>query len=239
MTGRQVAYSASTILIILLLFVTMLMLATVGRRGRVHPAGDGLRISIISSPEEAYRRWHASGERGRVVVSVSRWLNFVDIDDGALIPKGNPVPLRVTNLAAGLEKLLSPENFLCLAVKTGIAREIIHLVPDEEYPARLASVREVEGAMLKGDAIMAPYIGTPRRITTLRRFKRGGEPVLLYLNASYFRYSTPEDVLAQLRKSSVSIDAAVLCLSDRDPAVSPEERDRLRRFALLLEGAIK
>lgn len=236
MTVRPAAYGASAIFIVVLFVVTVLALSAVGRRGRAPAVGDGTRVVMVSSPEDVYRCWYATGERGRVVVSLSRWLNFVDIDEGPLLPKGNPVPLRVTNLAAGVRKQLSPENFLCLAVKTGIAREIIHLVPDEEYPARVAAVGVVEGALLQGDTISVPYIGTPRRITTLKKFRREGEPVLLYLNASYFRHYAPETVMEQLRLSAVRFDGAVLCLSDGDPAVSPEERDRLRRFARLLKG---
>lgn len=224
--------------IFLLCFLGALLLAVaVGRGGRSAPPPTGGGIAVVDRPEEVYRRWHAAGEHGRVVVAVSRWLNFVDIDSGRILPVHNPQPLRVTNLAVEGEKQLSERNFLTLAVLRGVAREVINLVPEREYAAREASVRDVEGARASGGVIAIPYLGTPRRIATFASLPPRDETVLLYVNASFFRELQPEELLALLKEKHVRADDTVLCLSLGDSEVTDDERGRLRRFAgLLREG---
>lgn len=216
-------------------FLAVLLLLTVtGRSGRSSGHLSGKRAVFLSNPEDAYLRWHGAGQRGRIVIGISRWLNFVDIDTTRIITARNPKPLRVTNLAAGAEKQLSARNFMAVAVMNGIIREIIHVVPEAEYPDRVAAVSAVKGATVRANHISVPHLGTPRRITTLKGVEGYGEPVLLYLNASFFRYYTPEEVLAHLKGTALHIDEAVLCLSLDDAEVTEEERDRLRRFADLM-----
>jgi len=218
-------------------FLAVLLLLTVtGRSGRSSGPLSGNRPVIVSNPEDAYLRWHGAGQRGRIVIGISRWLNFVDIDTTRIIPARNPKPLRVTNLAAGAEKQLSARNFLTVAVMNGIAREIIHLVPEAEYPDRAAVVRKGSGARVRDGVISIPYLGTPRRITTVESLQPFDEKVLLYVNASFFRYLQPEELLTLLKSKNIRADDTVLCLSVGDSEVTDGERARLRRFAELLRG---
>jgi hypothetical protein len=234
-TGRN-AYLVWALAATGLLCAALLLVTAVGRSGRVY-AHHPEKPVMVNSPEDAYRRWRKAGLNGRVVISISRWLNFVDINSALIIPVRNPKPLLVRNVAHEAEKQLSAKNFLKIAVLNGVAREVIHVVPETEYPDKVAAVREVEGATARGDAIFAPDHGTPRRITTLKGLKRAGEPVLLYLNASFFRYHTPEEVLEGLKRAEIAADDVVLCLSANDPDVTEAERDRLRRYADLAGGA--
>lgn len=221
-----------------LLLAVLVLLTVAGRSGRGSGPLPAKRVVIINNPEDTYRRWQGDGQRGRVVIAASRWLNFVDINSSLIIPIRNPQPLRVTNLAKGAEAQLSAKNFLNIAVLNGVAREIIHVVPEAEYPDRLAAVRAVEGAIARADDILVPHFGTPRRISTFKGFKVPAEPVLLYLNASFFKYHQPEELLEKLKKTGLQIDETVLCLSSDDSEVTAEERARLRRFAELAGGGI-
>lgn len=191
---------------------------------------------MVANPENAYQRWHAHGEHGRIVVALSRWLNFVETDEK--IPNRNPVPLHVMNLAVDAAKQLSSQNFLYLAVRSGIAREIIHVVPESGYVERLANVKETEGAKAREHDILAPHIGTPRRITTLTNLSmKSREPVLLYINASFFSEYEPKELLFHLKRAGVRASDIVLCLSEHDDQVKKRERERLKEFAELLENA--
>lgn len=233
--------SKLTIILICLIagifFSVLLLITVVGRSGRIFASIPGKQTVIVNTPEDAYKRWRGVGQRGRVVISASRWLNFVEIDSLPIIPTRNPKPLKVTNLARGAEKQLSSENFLNVALLNGIVREVIHVVPEAEYSDRVAAVHEVEGASTHSNDILVPHFGSPRRITTLKGLNTIGEPVLLYLNASFFRYNTPEEVLEQLKNKGLRPDDTVLCLSVDDAEVTQSERDRLLRFADLAGSA--
>lgn len=229
-------YAQWSILILCFISASAYLLSTKGKGGRkpAPPIPDMRQnFAFVDNPEQAYLRWKTRGEHGRIVVSLSRWLNFVEPVEK--LPTDNPVPLRVTNLAKETEKLLSAENFLFMTVRSGIAREIIHVVPESGYAARLDGVKQVEGAIERKHDILVPYIGTPRRITIPTNLVMGNEPVLLYVNASVFSDYEPKELLKLLRHAGLKASEIVLCQSADDTQVTAQEHARLTEFATLLE----
>lgn len=229
-------YTAYTVIIIISAIISLLLMALTGSKARQTSqsvAQQNRRIVMVDSPDDVFRLWRKSNEQGRIVVSISRWLNFVEIED--ITPKDNPVPLHVTNLALDAEKQLSPENFLTVAVRSGIAREIIHVVNESGFASRLEAVGQVEGAKARPHGILIPFIGTPRTITIPTYLKMAhSEPVLLYVNASIFSEYEPGELLMFIKRSGLHASQIILCSSKHDEQVSSKERESLNQFGNLL-----
>jgi len=211
-----------------------------GRKNRIQgPACilDDLRLNsmTIDRPEDAYRVWKQKGYRGRIVVALGRRLNFVQRDE-ALSGGAASFPVKVPDLVRTSEQGLRSNNYLLVAMQTGIARKVVSVVPNDVLQEKMATARSTEGASTSAGRIDAPYFGSPRAITALQFLRAPDEPVLLYINASFFRDHEPEDVLAQLGRIGIRTDLVVLCRSLDDDDVTESQRERLRRFGEMLGG---
>ena len=177
--------------IIVFFVIALISLDGYGRNSRLtgqsHSINDPQLIKMsVDSPEQAYSLWKLNRFKGRVVVSLSRRLNFVTPDKSSLIP-GMSFPLKVFNLSRSIETDLRPENFLLVAVETNIAREVIHIVPEMVFYEKLKYAGTEEGVTITEGRIKVTFFGSPRVITTMSSFEPPDEPVLLYINASIFR----------------------------------------------------
>lgn len=224
-----------------LLAATVVFLAVWGRSARaIGPAstvGQGkTELVSVARPEEAFQVWQRLGYRGRVVVTFSRWLNFLETGETRLIPATSPFPLQVGNLSRMAERELAKENFLYIAMKSGIARELIQVVPESEMAVKNAAAA-AEGVAPRNGMLKLPVLGSPRTITSPRFFLPPREPALLYVNASFFRDVEPVELFRLLVRSRVATDCVVLALSTDDREVSSRERERLMAFKGLLEAA--
>src|SRR6185369_13141466 len=76
--------------------------------------------------------------------------------------------------------------------------------------------------------------GFPRWFTTGSKFDGTGEPALLYIGASYFRNTEPEDLYRQLSSSGLQTDCIILCDEKEKHTVTPIEIAKLKRFARLI-----
>jgi hypothetical protein len=224
----------------LLLAATLVGLAAWGKSSRsAGPAvtiGRG-RVEVISvpRPEDAFLTWSRRGYRGRVVVTFSRRLNFLETGETRLIPATSAFPVQVGNLSRLAEKELAKENFLSIAMKSGIARELVQVVPESEMAGKIAAAA-AEGVTPRHGMLKLPVQGSPRTITTPVSFVTPKEPVLLYVNASFFRETELADLLRLLEGRGLATDCVVLATSDDDPEVTPVERERLKVFRGLLEA---
>lgn len=238
MTSRS--YLVHSLFALCLLTATLLLLAFQGkthrRFGPVGSVGKGrFEVVAVDRPEEAFLAWNRRGYRGRVVVSFSRRLNFVETAETRQIPPTSPFPVHVDNLSRMAEKELATENFLYIAMKSGIARELVQVVPQSEMAAKIAAAAD-EGVAPRHGMLTLPVMGSPRTITPPGSFAHSGEPVLLYVNASYFRDVEPAELLRLLAGRGVVTDCAILAASSGDDEVSPVERERLQEFRRLLEA---
>lgn len=223
-----------------LLTATIVGLAFWGKMARsVGPAGAVGRANVevisVERPEEAFLAWSKRGYRGRVVVTFSRWLNFLETGETSLIPGTSPFPVQVGNLSRMAEKELAKENFLYVAMKSGIARELVQAVPESEMAAKIEAAA-AEGVAPRHGRLKLPAMGSPRTITSPHFFLPPREPVLLYVNASFFREMEPAELLRLLVRSGVATDCVVLASSADDPEVGAGEKKRLVEFKELLEA---
>jgi hypothetical protein len=236
--GRS-AYILSAVMAIL--FVTVIVaLNHYGREKRIlgksYTFGDRpMKSVIVDRPEDAYRLWKKNGYRGRIVVALGTRLNFVQPDE-APVYQQSPFPVIVDDLIRMSEGALQSNNYLLIAVRAGVARMVVSVVPEAVLQEKIAYASSTEGASATAERIDVPYFGTPRMITALPFLRAPDEPVLLYINASFFRYYDPDDVLTRLRRTGISTDLVVLCRSLDDVDVTVAERERLRRFEQLLGG---
>lgn len=226
---------------LLLLTATLFFLAGFGKGARVTGyagAPDDPRLAdrfIVDRPEDAYRIWKKRGYRGRVVISFAQRLYFVEQSESAFIPRTMTFPVRPFNLSKPYEESLYTRNFLFVAMMTGVAREVIQVLPEQTYAERLKEIHSGEGITVTGTRISSPLVGSPRTITTIPFLPALDEPVLLFISASFFRSYTPEALLRELHKAGLKTDCVVLSgdsLFDAD--VTEEERERLHVFAKLI-----
>ncbi len=218
--------------------VTVVSLDRFGTNSRKAGHGCSLNDSqlvklSVNYSDEAYKVWQQKGFKGRVVVALSRRLNFVNNGMENLIPPMS-FPLKVFNLSKAIEGRLKSDNFLFVAMETGIAREIISVVPEKIYPEKREAAKGIEGVSVKEGRIKVPNLGSPREITVMPFFKATKEPALLYISASFFSDYEPGELLGLLKKAGIKTDLVILCRSLDDNDVTDKDREKLRVFEMLL-----
>lgn len=203
--------------------------------GPAHPLRAGVPVITIDSAEEAFRLWKTRGLHGRIVVSLSSRLYFVEpeVELSALSAAAG----RIVDPAGVAERSLGPLNFLWMALERGVARELRHVLPDPVFAEKAASILGDPLVEAGHDAIRAPYLGSPRLLTTLGGLGAPPEPVLLFVSASFFADRSAADVARRLASLGLRTDLVVLCRSLDDPEVTPLEQARLEQLAALL-GAV-
>jgi hypothetical protein len=219
--------------------LTVFVLLTAGTRSRTigHGGDPGdVRVpkTVVDTPAQAYEHWKQGQLRGRIVISFSRTLDFVDVDDLSLIPPGSGD--RVFNLAQSAESRLDDRNLLFMAMRTGIAREVIHVVPGSLYADKIEAAKADRDASIVSGKIRAPFFGSPRSIMPASLLKAPAEPVLLYINASFFLDEDPEALFLLLRDKRIVTDAVVLCRAGAVNAGTALERKRFNSFVAMLGG---
>lgn len=188
---------------------------------------------IVDRPEDAYAVWRKLGVKGRTIVSLSRRFYFIAPDSG--MPQ--PPALRGVNESdfdTGTENGLKTGNFLYLAVSNGIARRLIHIVPDAFFADTLEYARDLTGAVIDKRGIHVPHLGAPRLIASLPLFDAPDERVLLYIDATFLQNNKPEDIAAQLRIRGLRTDCVVLCRALDEDEVTSGQRIGLEKIKGLI-----
>lgn len=227
---RALLYLLSTGILISFL-VIIVFLDQYGRSsrvtGRAYSINElGVKTVSVDYPEEAYNTWKQNGLRGRVVASFSRSPAI----EMPVITLMVGFPLKVFNISETVEAKLMPENFLSAAIETGIARRLIFIVPEDVFKVELNK----EGVSKGNGKVDVPLFGSQRTITTMPFFKSLNEPLLLYIDASFFGRYEPEEFLRLLRNTGVETDLIVLCRAYNDDGVTDKEREKLRIFERLI-----
>ncbi|GAB4483866.1 MAG: hypothetical protein OHK006_06400 [Thermodesulfovibrionales bacterium] len=225
------------VVVVSLLTVTLFSLDRYGKHVRGMDA-DSLakgapEVISVEHPVEAFYAWAGKGFRGRVVVSVSSRLYFV-MPAADIIPARMRFPLTPANPAVTAAQDVRSEDFLRVAMETGIAREIVHIVPDPVFAEKLRPATQVEGATVTDNVIHYPYFGSPRSIRTFRGVVSREEPALVFIDASATRYLNAEGLYQALKGAGIRTAFVVTSLSSGDPEVSDVERQELKKFVSLL-----
>ena len=224
-------------------FLTVAALAGIDRYGRnsrifgsvgTLQSRHGMRCRV-EDPKAAYRVLKEGGYRGRAIVFVSdRWESF---DPGELIPAQmfRAYPLELYNTAKLLEdEHLSNVTFLYVASMSKIIRKIVAIVPESEVDRMKGVAKKAKDFLASDKELYVSRQGFPRWYMTGANFTGLGEPVLLYVGASYFKKGAPEDLYRQLSASGLQSDCVILCDELGKEGVTPQEIAKLDRFASLL-----
>jgi hypothetical protein len=230
---------AVTALLVILSVSTVFILHSIGissrHVGSASPLSrGGYQIFIANDSAELYSLWKDRGMYGRIVVNVGNYLHFVAIDRGDIYQQRSEYPVSRLSLADEYEKMVSNRNVLRVAMQSGIARAIFHVVSPEVFKEKYALVENGlrEGSLnniwLSDDRIITNERGSERIITTVMPYTR--EPVLLVIDASFFSYGD-EDLLSRiLNESDLETDLLIFNLEAGNTNVAMDARRRLKEF---------
>ncbi len=159
---------------LLLLASTALALEATGRSSQRQL--PGCRVERVASGAEALARWRGHGVRGRVLVWLDRTLPVEPVAEGdarAFAERGALPP-------GGVEG-----SFLQLALRSGIARRVIYVVPDDRWEAYAAAARGRPELRPAGRGFVQMLDGVPLVSVAARdRAAAAGERPLVYLSGA-------------------------------------------------------
>lgn len=191
-------------------------------------------VRAVDTSTELHQALLASSLRGRVLVSLSSFLHFVPVE--GVIPQGLvSFPVPTFDLVENFGREVDHENVLWLALQGGVAREIVHVLPRDDYERRRSELGAgVADVILSSEAITTHELGSRR---TLRfEVPRLREPVIIAIDASYMDEVDVSQALESLRGSGLKTDYVVTNLARDNPDVSDLGRRRLAVVADALAG---
>jgi hypothetical protein len=225
--------------IVTVFFITLASLEIYGRNSRI--TGQGYSVNDSRLPkttvrfsDQVHRLWKQNGFRGRIVISLSRGSHFVSFIDSPIIPFMS-FPFEVFNPSKVFEDNLRPDNFLLVSMETNIAREVVHVMSDNQFRETQNALKRDREATITGRLISVPFNGSPRTITNLSDFKAPDEPVLLYIDASIFIDYEPDELLQYLLAAGFKTDHLVFCMSLNERNITNRDREKLKIFKELLD----
>jgi len=235
-TRNQIILSAT---IVLLAVVVAWGLDAHGRRARTYGAAGPLgsseaRAAFIGTPRDAYRLWKERGYRGRVILYVGeRWARL-DPNEYNIPPLYRPYPLPLYNLPREREReFLNNGNFLFMAALNGIARRVDAVLTPAGFAEIDIQARQARNASFDDGRTLLTHNGFPRAFSTVATVHFPGEPVLLYVGASYFRVGDAARLVQALNGIGLRADLVILCAEENDASLPSAARMELLRFAEL------
>lgn len=222
------------------------LLALGGCHRPLSPTRAGAPGTVVSFDNHSgtYLTWAARGVKNRVVVHLDghsdlNWLSDAQITRIAAAPDPKALEWRPYEVDTLERHPLDIANFLYVAWKTGMARRVVWVVPDEAptsqhlqaYRNLLSaqmhlSAAQADGLAADGNRVSGDAGGLPLTISRLEDLPDLGEPVLLDVDVDFFTTPagfdqrvldvprlTPSTVFADLRERGLSWDIATVSLS--------------------------
>lgn len=187
----------------------------------------GERWAVVQDAAAAVDVWGSSGLHGRrLLVATGRWGKPVTTD-GASEPRGAPPEdpeARAADHAARVSGALFD------ATMQGVARELLVVMPDAAFDARVDAIRAARGTTLGDGWASQPYDGIPRGFYRPATLPGSDEAVLLLVEPSFFAAGAPADLPAWLGERGLRVDLALIAAED------PEATAAQREAALALAG---
>jgi hypothetical protein len=173
--------------------------------------------------------------KGRIVLNVGNFFHFLSIKREDIYRQKSEYPVKRLNLSKEYEKRVNNKNVLRVAMKTGIARMIYHLVSPEVYKEQTRLIEDgirdgtIKDIWLSADKISTHERGSERVVTV--SMPDLSESVLLVLDASYFSYADEGILNRLLNESKIETDLLIFNLERDNADVTMLERQRLKAFA--------
>ena len=232
------------LLIILAMATTLLGLEKAGRAarftGRTYALTDpSLPITVAAGPEKVFALWKQQGVRGALLVHLGRDLHFSPVDKPDFETGASSYPVVVPAAALEYESALEAKNFLWLAMRTNIARQVVSVLPHDSFLDKISLVKEAVQngylGVLTMDAttIVAHELGSQRVITD-GYLPSLSEPVVLNIDASMFESYSPTVLYTMLEKAGLRIMFLSCCLSEGNEMVSAKARTSMTEFVQLV-----
>jgi hypothetical protein len=185
-----------------------------------------LPIHLVANAEEVYELWHSEGTRGRKLVHLGKYLHFVAPERPYPTASLEEFPW---DIVGPLEASLSQRDYLWVAMRANIVREITYVLPRETLQEK-AEVAESSSTQ----AIVAEERGFRR--TLVDRIPEIDEPVLLVVDASLWTSPDVQRLMNGLWTSPLRSDLAIFNLAEDNELVSEPAREGLRRSFAELES---
>lgn len=179
---------------------------------------------LVKATVDTYALWKEKQAHGRIVVHLGKFLHFMESEP----PGTTLIPEIVKYHSHFSDARMSYKDFLWVTLQTNIAREIITVIPPDDFKKRFGLKNALSA---KSDVVDHEY-GSLRIFTT--RLPSIPEPVLLNIDASFFASTDPAKILDTLLNSALTADMVTVCLAEDNPDVTDIERQKLLEFVRLL-----
>lgn len=240
----KLTHALTAVLIALFLVTTLFGLEKAGRSARSaatpHDLTDpSLPHKVLAGPGDVFAFWKQQGVRGNIVVHVGRDLHFTPVEKPDS-EKGAPAyPIVVPAAALEYESALNAQNFLWLAMRSNMARQVISVLPHDSFREKVSLVQEAVqkgylGILAMDDTTIVAHELGSRRVITDGYLPPIDEPVVLNVDASIFSFYEPAALYALLEKAGLRIMLMTCSLSEGNAAVKDQARTRLKEFAQLV-----
>ncbi len=180
--GNLIAVAIILTVIILL----WLMQDQAGRNRYVPSPRDGEGIVVVRTQKDAYHVLKSLQVRGAIAISLSKYFNLLYWVPENLA-KSTPFPVEVFDVRTEYERGLDSHNWLFIASRTGLVRQVWTVLSPEELQ-RLSRDLDADYGLRSGaDGYRGFHYDLPRRVTTMERLPRPDGPHVVVVDASYFQ----------------------------------------------------
>lgn len=233
----RIVEGALAAVIFLALALVAMLLTLVGREGREWPVPSERRVVIVRTSADLLAELEASGVRGATLVYLSRFLHFVPVAR-AVPADALRIPVETFDLGEAHVSRVDPKNVLWLALESGVAREVVHVLPAEDYfQKRQALSAGGADIWFEHDRVVTHSTGSRRTIADSVPLDRLDGPFMVAVDASYLDGESPGDVDTVLATVDLESVPIILNRAEDNPDVSDFGRRRLDLLALQRERA--
>ncbi len=223
-----------TALVAAALLVAALSLGSWGTSRRTLASGQ---TATVTSSAELLAAFDSLGAHGVAVLAATEDLGYTPVEI-ATPQVALQWPVAPSDLKTYFRESIARSSWSWVLVRTGAARSLDYVLPSRHFKARVEEGREkgFPGIAPDGSSIRANDEGFVRTISD--RVGSQGSPLVLVVDASYFRTGTAEELMAALKRAGVRPDAVVINTATDATDVDDAARAALEQAAPELEALV-
>ena len=240
----KVTHALTAGCVVLAFVATLFCMERAGRSQRRGGPAYGLTdpalsLSVLDGPREVFSLWQQKGIHGVVAVHIGHDLHFAPVEKPGSEAMAPVYPVVVPAAELDFGSAAEAKNFLWLAMRTNMARQLVNVLSHEGFREKVSLVQEAErhgylGILALTDkTIVAHELGS-RRVITDGYVPAIDEPVVLNVDASIFDAYDPAALYGMIEKAGLRIIHLTCSLSKDNAEVKDSARTRLREFARLV-----
>lgn len=222
------------VMVIAVSVVLLVVVDITARRSRMVPAlasGAGLEVRQVDTQEDVYRLLRRMGAWGIRVVHLNRRFNLVEYTLPSELNRSRPFPIEPFDIRTVMEKGLNSDNWLFVATRTGMVRQVTWVLPDDILNDVAPLFASEASYSLKGGLVRGYTYDLYRVISRLDTVPRYEEPLVVTVDAAFFGTGTsPARVSDILRERFPAMALLVAVYSVDEPDVTGDMRRSLDRL---------